>query len=181
MSQWRKAWRIVGTLGLLVAVTACEGVPGHYPGGTIASIDKYVYPSTTELPQTVSVIDTRSGAVVWSKDIPVGQQLVVRFYADKNEDPSNPDRMDWQLMPNGQTFGTVNNQAFVPAESWRRIDTSFRARGELPPVADAATPPAMSEPVAAPVAPPPPAEPAPDPEPAAAPESAPPVDIPDTH
>lgn len=180
MSQWRKAWRIVGTLGLMVGVTACEGVPGHYPGGTIASIDKFVYPSTSELPQTVSIVDTRSGAVVWSKDIPVDQQLVVRFYAAKNDDPANPDRMDWQLMPNGQTFGTLNSQAFVPAESFRRIDISFRARGEMPPVAEASAPPALSEPAPAPAAVPP-AEPAPVPEPATAPDSAPPVDIPDTY
>lgn len=178
MSQWRNAWRIVGTLGLLVGLAACEGVPGHYPGGNIASIDKYVYPSTTDLPQTVTVIDTRSGQAIWSKDIPVGQQLVMRFYAEKGDDPTNPDRLDWQLMPIG-AGGQMNNRFFVPPASSRRIDTAFRASGELPPVAGADQPPPAFESVtpAPATAPAPAAEPVSEP----AAEEAAPIDIPDSH
>lgn len=175
MSQSRNAWRIVGTLGLLVGLAACEGVPGHYPGGNIASIDKYVYPSTTDLPQTVTLVDTRSGQAVWSKDIPVGQQLVMRFYAAKGEDPTNPDRLDWQIMPIG-AGGQMNNQVFVPPSSSRRIDTAFRAPGELPPVAGAEQPPVPAEPT--PPAPEPAPEPISEPAPEAAEEAA-PIDLPD--
>lgn len=190
---------------LLASLTAaaflgCEGVPGNFPGGTHASIDKFVYQSTSELPQTVTIVDTRSGQAIWSKDIPVGRQLVIRFYAEKSDDPTNPDRMDWQLMQMRQGGADLSNHVFVPPANARRIETAFRARGEMPPVATAEVqpPPAESapEPVAAPEATPEPApaptpeptpnpdpapapEPTPTPEPAPAPTPEPPVDIPD--
>ena len=193
-------------LGILVAVasTGCEGVPGNFPGGTHASIDKFVYPSTTELPQTVAIVDTRTGETIWSKDIPVGRQLVIRFYAEKSEDDANPDRMDWQLMQPRQGGATLSNHVYVPPANARRIETSFRARGEMPPVAStqpeptpapdapvASEPPAEAAPIPAPTPniepsePPPPPEASPAPEPAAdpaappAPADEPPVDIPD--
>lgn len=182
MSQCRNAWRIVGTLGLLVGLAACEGVPGHYPGGNIASIDKYTYPSTSYLPQTVSVVDTRTGQAIWSKDIPVGQQLVMRFYADKGDDPSNPDRLDWQIMAIG-AGGQMSHSIYVPNAASRRIDTAFRAPGELAPVAGAAEPTPPAEVPAAPA-------PAPEATPAEAPPAATgegasddgaPIDLPDSH
>lgn len=190
------------------AFLGCEGVPGNFPGGTHASIDKFVYQSTSELPQTVTIVDTRSGQAVWSKDIPVGRQLVIRFYAEKSDDPANPDRMDWQLMQMRQGGTDLSNHVFVPPANARRIETAFRARGEMPPVATAdvptpppeATPNAAPDAVAAPEPTPEPAptpspeptaepnpnptpeptpEPTPDPAPAPQPTPEPPVDIPD--
>jgi hypothetical protein len=200
-------------LALLASLTAlvfvgCEGVPGNFPGGTHASIDKFVYQSTSELPQTVTIVDTRSGQAIWSKDIPVGRQLVIRFYPSKSEDPDNPDRMDWQLMQMRQGGATLSNHVYVPPAGSRRIETAFRARGEMAPVANADEPspaaeapvPTRSEPAPGPASeavmepapapeptpnqdPVPVAAPAPAPEPpsepASSPEPVPPVDIPD--
>ncbi|QYK47224.1 MAG: hypothetical protein KF838_10585 [Phycisphaeraceae bacterium] len=176
MSQCRMVCSIVGALGIMVGGMGCEGMPGHFPGGSMASIDKYVYQSTTDIPQTITLVDTRTGHAVWSKDVPVGQQLVMRFYADKNDaDPVNPDRLDWAMMPSGQRGGTLNNRVFVPASHSRRLDVTLRAPGEMPPMAEARQPAPIES------------APAPAPAPAAAPEPAPapagsdpaPIDLPD--
>jgi len=131
-------------LVVAAAITGCEGVPGNFPGGTHASIDKFVYPSTSELPQTVAIVDTRTGETVWSKDIPVGRQLVIRFYAERSDDPAFPDRMDWQLMQQRQGGATLSNHVYVPPANARRIETSFRAPGEMPDAAAAESAPASA-------------------------------------
>lgn len=176
MSQCRMVCSIVGALGIMVGGMGCEGMPGHFPGGSMASIDKYVYQSTTDTPQTITLVDTRTGHAVWSKDVPVGQQLVMRFYADKNEaDPVNPDRLDWAMMPSGQRGGTLTNRVFVPASHSRRLDVTLRAPGEMPPLAEVGHPvPIESAP--APVSDPTPTRPASPAEPDSAP-----IDLPDNH
>lgn len=182
MHRSRTSVAAVAGLISMLALSACEGVPGHYPGGTLASIDKYVYPSTMELPQTVTLVDTRTGQTIWSKDIPVGQQLVMRFYADATDDPHNPDRLEWRVMKLGRTGGTLTERMSVPNAGSRRLDTSFRARGELPPETVASVPTADVAPVeAAPTQPvitetQPVSEPAPVEQPA---DATPPVDIPE--
>jgi hypothetical protein len=163
--------------------SGCEGIPGNYPGGSQASIDRFTYTSTTDLPQSVSLIDTRSGQTVWSKDIPVGRQLVLRFTpVESRWELTEPDRMNWAIMEIGR-FGTdaLSEELWVPPANARRLDISYRAPGELPPppveVQDA--PPPLAEPAPeAPTSPPPPAAPA-----SAAPgqsqETAPPIDLQD--
>lgn len=157
--------RIVA-LGFVVSLAAivgvgCEGIPGHFPGGTGASIDKFVYTSTSELPQTVTLFDTRTGQAIWSKDVPVGHQLVVRFYEATNQDPVNPDRMAWQVMETTRWGGSISNSFMVPPSNARRLETSFRAPGEMAPVASAqepAPPPEAVPPPDAPTEEPPAAE-----------------------
>ncbi|MCW5768087.1 MAG: hypothetical protein KIT19_05345 [Phycisphaeraceae bacterium] len=174
MSQCRMVYSIVGALGIMVGGMGCEGMPGHFPGGSMASIDKYVYQSTTDTAQTITLVDTRTGQAVWSKDVPVGQQLVMRFYADKNDvDPVNPDRLDWAMMPSGQRGGTLSNRVFVPASHSRRLDVTFRAPGEMPPMAEAGQPaPVESAPAPAPAA-------SPEPTPAPSGSDPAPIDLPD--
>lgn len=127
---------IVTTLASTAMLMAgCEGLPGNYPGGTMASLDRFVYTSTTELPQSVALVDTRTGQTFWSKDVPVGKQLVLRFTpVSSRSELIESDRMDWAIMEIGR-FGTntLDQRMFVPPSNSRRLDVSYRAAGELPP------------------------------------------------
>lgn len=140
-----------------VLSSGCEGIPGNYPGGSQASIDRFTYTSTTDLPQSVALIDTRTGQTVWSKDIPVGRQLVLRFTpVESRWELTEPDRMNWAIMEIGR-FGTdtLREELWVPPANARRLDVSYRAPGELPPVQVEEAPPVLAEPIAdAPSAPP---------------------------
>ena len=117
---------ILTSAAVLAALSAC-GIPGNYPGGPLASEDRYCYVSTVDYPQTLTLVDVRSGEQIWSVDIPIGQQCVVRFFEDyKTDNPQRPDLMRWQLQKAGKTFGDLDNAMPVPAADSRRVDVTFR-------------------------------------------------------
>lgn len=67
------------------------------------SQDRFTYKSTELLPVSLSVVDTRSDEVIWSRDIPVRHKMVVDFdgavdilgvYTDKR--PAK--KMTWKLL-----------------------------------------------------------------------------------
>lgn len=108
-------------------------ITGHYPGGGLASQDKYVYESTPDYPQSVVLVNVTTGEKIWSVDVPVGRQLVIQFHEDRNEgDSANPDIMNWQLMEMGNRSGSLDNAMPVPASWSRRIDVFYRKPGEAP-------------------------------------------------
>lgn len=103
------------------------GCIGYDPGGNMTSQDLFTYPSTPNWPQTVRLVDHRTGEVVWTAEVPVGQQLVMRFYEET--DTGNPDYtaiMRWEMMPLGTRFGELNNAIPVPDKHSRRVDTYVR-------------------------------------------------------
>lgn len=121
--------------GMVVLCSGCSmGLnPGWKPGGNLASNDKYTYVSTAHAPQTVSIIDTRSGEVIWSRDVPVDQQLNLRFVRDANKDnPSRPDTMKYAVTDAGKLFGRLTDEITVPPADSRRIDVEMRKGPEFP-------------------------------------------------
>lgn len=116
----------------LLGLGGCS-YPGYYPGGSQASLDEYTYESTHDFPQSVHLIDHVSGEVIWSVHVPIGQQVVMRFY--ENHDPSNTERptlMRWEMMPRGKRFGKLNSAMPVPPYDRRRLDVQLR-KGEIAP------------------------------------------------
>jgi hypothetical protein len=138
----------LGAAGLGLGVGGCA----WSPGGWNVSDDTHVYYSTPDMPQTVSVIDWRTGETVWSSEIPVGQQLVVQFRdgtgADK--DPNVPSTMRWGLLPMGNEYGRLQNVTLVPPVSGRRLHVDVRPAPELPPGVAATLPAGMGPAGAAP-------------------------------
>lgn len=121
--------------GLIVLCSGCSmGLnPGWKPGGNLASNDHYTYVSTSHTPQTVSIVDTRSGEVIWSRDVPVAKQLNIRFVRNTNKDnPSRPDTMKYAVTDAGKLFGRLTDEITVPPAESRRIDVELRKGPEFP-------------------------------------------------
>ncbi len=118
-------------LGLTVAFTlgGCWS-----PGGTRGwSPDSYTIESSSMIPQTWSLKDTRTGETLFSYDIPVGRQLVVKFHKNHTpEDAAYPDLMKWDDWEIGTRFGSPEKELAVPPASARLIEVSVRKSPELP-------------------------------------------------
>jgi hypothetical protein len=116
---------LLAGLGLQSGCAYSEGGPG-------ASWDRYTYVSRPHSPKTVTIVDTRTEEVVFTMDIPVGQQLVF----DIDDRPSRRGEyfsgtMSWALMPEGQGYGTLRNRVDVPPANSRRIDLDIRPGPEM--------------------------------------------------
>lgn len=119
--------------GLASAGCLLNRVPGYYEGGSRASDDQHVYVSRPHSPKTVTLVNTITGESIWSVDIPVGQQLVVRFYDNKYPDePVNSTMMKWALMKESVEGPGLNNQMRVPGRDYRRLDMEVRDEPEMP-------------------------------------------------
>ncbi|MBL8991376.1 MAG: hypothetical protein JNJ48_07330 [Phycisphaerae bacterium] len=136
-----KITTVRATIAVLLCAAAAAG--GCWaPGGPGYSGDQYCYESHSYQPWTVSIIDTRTGQTVFSMDVPVGRELVFKFYEERGDkvgvgerDPSPiyPDMMKWDLWPKGQRYGEPQKTLSVPAAEHRRIDSKLRKVPELPP------------------------------------------------
>jgi hypothetical protein len=129
-------------LAVVVAAVLAGAVGGcspWRPSGPVGSQDEYTYYSTPHQPQTVTLLDTRSGEKLWSVEIPVGQQLSMRFSNEYNQEAKGQDVMRWKLFPQGQKFGRLDNRMAVPPASSRRLDVTLRPGPEYAtaPVGDA--------------------------------------------
>jgi hypothetical protein len=124
---------------LACAIAGACSVPGYYEGGSRASNDLHVYVSRPHSPKTVSLVNTVSGETLWSVDIPVGKQLVVRFVDDRLDDPINSSMMKWDLMEETTDHKNLTNQMPVPGRNYRRLDLELRPAPELPEAADASS------------------------------------------
>lgn len=127
----RVAWALAGAACL--GGCGMWGTGPYRPGGAGYSDDTFTYVSESWTPTNVSLVDTRTGQTIWSVEIPVGQQCVVRFY--RGTEPDNevyPDTMRWQLMPAGRESGELRSIAAVPPASARRVDVSLRPAPEMP-------------------------------------------------
>ena len=114
-----------------------ERVPGYWEGGSRASNDLHTYVSRPWEPKTVSLVNTVTGETLWSVDVPVGKQLVIKFNDSKYEDSPNPTEMLWDIMDVSTDYRPLKNKMPVPAPEFRRIDWELRDVPEYPESADA--------------------------------------------
>ncbi len=118
---------IAGALGL--ALGGCYG-----PGGPGWSADQHTYESTSTMPWTVDLYDTRTGETFWTYEVPVGRQLVIRFLAGQGtDDAQTPDKMQWGEMDIGDRFGKLESSTPVPPAWARLLEPRLRPTPELPP------------------------------------------------
>ncbi|CAN5835547.1 hypothetical protein BH11PLA1_BH11PLA1_22420 [soil metagenome] len=116
-------------------LAAALSLPGCWtPGGTRGYLsDTYTYESTPDMPQTVTVIDRRTNEALWSYDVPVDMELVMRFTPSVNtDDASLPDVLKWDVWKRGTKFGFPRNSVAMPDSSARLIDVKLRKSPELP-------------------------------------------------
>lgn len=118
--------RAIAFAGLALASTGLIGCMG---GNTYSgrSADRYLYESTSWSPKTVSLIDTRTGEVSWSVDIPVGQSMLVAFSEGTGPNEFRPDEIRWEMAPIGRRVITPNNRQPSPPAYARRLDMTLRA------------------------------------------------------
>ncbi len=131
-----RTYRRLFTASLLtLALASLAPLGGCWaPGGRGISDDSYTYWSTTNMPQTVTITDLRTGQAIFSIDIPVGKQFVCKFYTDDgDENDVYPDLMKWDVWPLASfDFGLPEQRLQVPPSHARRIDTTLRTTPEVP-------------------------------------------------
>lgn len=115
--------------GLLASVAIAASslggcMPGHYAAGYSNAGD--IYQSTTWEPKTITLFDTRTGETVWSVDVPVGQQIMVKFSEGTGPNEYRPDEIRWELAPIGRRIVTPNNRQPCPPSHSRRIEMTLR-------------------------------------------------------
>jgi hypothetical protein len=122
----------------LVALNGC--IPGYYPGGPLASLDLFTYPSTVDYPQNIRLIDLTTNATLWSYDIPVNQQVVIQFFEEHDKkNTTRPDLMRWEIMDIGSSRARdLSNSMPVPRASERRVDVYLRPSPAIAPAEPAA-------------------------------------------
>lgn len=111
--------------GVAVLMTGCGA--SYKPGGDGFARDAFTYPSTSHVPLTVQLRDTRTSEILWSYEIPPDRELVVHFYKGRNADNLElPDEMRWEEWELGRTSGGLENKMPVPSENYRRMDVYVR-------------------------------------------------------
>lgn len=111
---------------------ALGGCFGHRPGGNMRSNDMFTYDSTSHLPVSVALVDSRTDAPLWEVDVPVGQRLVVQFMPEgaKQSSVETPDLMRWELYPTKNSTSFLRNAMPVPGSGVRRLDVTYREAPE---------------------------------------------------
>jgi hypothetical protein len=133
--------RVIRLAALMtVALVACSASTGclqskrFLPESNwyLASRDLATYPSTSWMPQTVTVVDSRTGEAIWSVDVPVGQQVVIDFNTGGGSDEYYPDTMRWGFFAAGTGNGKLRNKIAVPPADSRVVEPSLRPAPEMP-------------------------------------------------
>jgi hypothetical protein len=95
------------------------------------------YKSTTHMPQTVTLIDTRTGESVWSCEVPVGKQLNLSFARpNRSAESDGYDEMRWAIASIGDDFGGSPSVIRVPPPSHRRLEGTLRQGPEARPAGE---------------------------------------------
>ncbi len=115
----------VGLLGAMV----CCGVLSALTGCR-ASLDRHVYASSAWYPQTVTLMDTRTGESIWSVDVPVGKQLIVGFRDGVGPNADKPDVMYWSITDAGRRASRGKSHMAVPDETARVLVPTKRTTPE---------------------------------------------------
>ena len=120
----------LGLMSLLLAFGCQMYVPGGNPF-TDGPDSATTWESTTEVPKTVTLIDTRSGEHLFVMEIPVGQKLVIDFVTDGGDNAViTPDLMMWEVFPSSVKYGPLSNALTVPDRWSRKIIVDLRDSGE---------------------------------------------------
>lgn len=125
----------LGALGaalLALGPAGCSAYRNYYPGGGYNSLDRFTYESTSWMPQTVTLRDTRTGEDIWSMDVPVGQKVVVWFKRGEGPGQPYPDAMEWGLFDFDVNSGRLPNRLGVPGSDARLLVTALRPAPEMP-------------------------------------------------
>ena len=129
-------WTLSATLATSALLTGCNapGYPGYYAGGNMASNGRFVYESTRDMPTSVDLRDQRSREIIWSFDIPVGQQLVIDFDEGDGGETERPgaDIMRWGAMPLGTTYKGLTSSIQVPTADDRILEPRIRSTPDVP-------------------------------------------------
>lgn len=118
------------TLGLACVLTlsACHSPKGGWMPYTGNSTTYY---STRTCPKTVTLVDVRSGEILWQMEIPVGKQLTYDFAPGEGDDPAHtPDLMRWQLFEIGTFAGRLRNSITVPPADCLCMEVEVRPGAE---------------------------------------------------
>lgn len=114
----------ISTLPVLLGGPGCAS---YIEGGDTISRDRFTYVSHTYEPKTVTLVDTRTGERIWTREIPVGHQLSMEFYPGGNkQDRDNPDVMRWAEFDAPTPHGALTNSIVVPSRECRRLDLDIR-------------------------------------------------------
>src|SRR4051812_3931179 len=68
---------LAGAAALTAAMAGCWTM-GYSPGGRQASLDEFTYESTADHPYSLYLIDLRTRETIWSMDVPVGKEVVIK-------------------------------------------------------------------------------------------------------
>ncbi|MFU8829200.1 MAG: hypothetical protein ACNA8P_07165 [Phycisphaerales bacterium] len=88
------------------------------------------YESTSYSPKTISLIDTRTGEVAWSVDVPVGQAVQLTFSEGTGPNEFRPDEIRWEIAPIDRRIITPMNRQPCPPAYARRLDLTLRPTPE---------------------------------------------------
>lgn len=116
----RRALAAAAIVGSAVAVVGCYSPGG---GAMPSSTSALTYVSTERSLKTVKLVDIRNNEEFFSMDIPPDRQLVITFDEGMGDNTQmTPDLMRYEVMPQGQSMGTLHNAMTVPNAASRRID-----------------------------------------------------------
>tara|TARA_B100001750_G_C15424297_1_gene554639 strand:- start:595 stop:1107 length:513 start_codon:yes stop_codon:yes gene_type:complete len=118
----------------LIIIGLLTGCRMYAPGGnpyTDSPESATTWESTTEMPKTITIIDTRSGEHFFVMEIPVDHKLVIDFVKNAGDNEVlTPDLMMWEVFPSNTKYGPLSNALTVPNQWARRIDVAIRSSGE---------------------------------------------------
>lgn len=121
---------LTGSMTLLAgsALTGCFSYNARGPW--YSGNAPLTFESTAFKPKTLSLIDTRTGETIWSVDVPVGKELVVKFREGVNEGELMADLMEWGILDSGARRGELESSIPAPPRDYRRLDMTIRAHPE---------------------------------------------------
>jgi hypothetical protein len=96
--------------------------------------ERVSYRSDSYSPKTINVLDSRTGESLLTVDVPVGQQLNMKF--EKSRDRAEAEGVDtlrWSLRKWGDAGLSPGSTREVPPPSARRVDVTLRGVPEMPP------------------------------------------------
>lgn len=116
------------TAALLAGLGGCNTHQPNNGGGLFAHTGGPTTIQSTETEQSsVRMIDTRSGEVFFSVDIPVGKQLTFDFDRGDGDDPVyTPDILRYEIKPIGDKYGKLKNAMTAPNAASRRVDVTVK-------------------------------------------------------
>lgn len=121
---------LIGAISLLAgsALSGCSSYQTYGPWWSGNA--PLTFESTPHQPKTLSLIDIRTGETLWSVDVPVGKELVVKFRENVNKGETMTDVMEWGILDFNAHSGDLENSIPAPPREARRLDMTLRPHPE---------------------------------------------------